>query len=185
MLGSEPSQQCENFFGLIVIQSKWQPTPVFLPGKSHGWRNLVGYSPWGCKESDTTEQHLLYFYFSLCVTHLSDMGFDFIIIVLLRPSAMASSLSLDIGYLFFGGFQCPLVDHCSTASYCFDALTRGDECMSFCSTILNQKPLEFWFLHFGIYFFFCIWFEVSFFPKGYQDNPSYILKRESILHWIS
>ena len=35
---------------------KWQPTPVFLPGKSHGWRNLVGYHPWGCKESDTTEQ---------------------------------------------------------------------------------------------------------------------------------
>ena len=34
---------------------KWQPTPVFLPGKSHGQRSLVGYSPWGCKESDTTE----------------------------------------------------------------------------------------------------------------------------------
>ena len=35
---------------------KWQPTPVFLPGKSHGQRSLVGYSPWGCKESDTTER---------------------------------------------------------------------------------------------------------------------------------
>ena len=34
---------------------KWQPTPAFLPGKSHGWRSLVGYSPWGHKESDTTE----------------------------------------------------------------------------------------------------------------------------------
>ena len=34
---------------------KWQPTPVFLPGKSHGQRNLVGYNTWGCKESDTTE----------------------------------------------------------------------------------------------------------------------------------
>ena len=34
---------------------KWQPTPVFLPGKSHGWRNLAGYSPWGRKELDTTE----------------------------------------------------------------------------------------------------------------------------------
>ena len=32
-----------------------QPTPVFLPGKSHGQRSLAGYSPWGCKESDTTE----------------------------------------------------------------------------------------------------------------------------------
>ena len=33
----------------------WQPTPVFLPGKSYGQRNLAGYSPWGYKESDTTE----------------------------------------------------------------------------------------------------------------------------------
>ena len=33
---------------------KWQPTPVFLPGESHGQRGLVGSSPWGCKESDTT-----------------------------------------------------------------------------------------------------------------------------------
>ena len=35
---------------------KWQPTPVFLPGKSHGWSSLAGYSPWGCKELDMTEQ---------------------------------------------------------------------------------------------------------------------------------
>ena len=34
---------------------KWQPTPVLLPGESHGQRNLVGCSPWGCTESDTTE----------------------------------------------------------------------------------------------------------------------------------
>ena len=34
----------------------WQPTPVFLPGESHGWRSLVGYSPWGRKELDMTEQ---------------------------------------------------------------------------------------------------------------------------------
>ena len=35
---------------------KWQSTPVLFPGKSHGQRSLVGYSPWGRKESDTTEQ---------------------------------------------------------------------------------------------------------------------------------
>ena len=35
---------------------KWHPTPVPLPGKFHGWRSLVGYNPWGCKESDMTEQ---------------------------------------------------------------------------------------------------------------------------------
>ena len=34
---------------------KWQPTPVFLPGESHRQKSLVGYSPWGHKESDTTE----------------------------------------------------------------------------------------------------------------------------------
>ena len=34
----------------------WQPTPVFLPGEFHGQRSLVGYSPWGRKELDTTER---------------------------------------------------------------------------------------------------------------------------------
>ena len=42
---------------------QWHPTPVLLPGKSHGWRSLVGCSPWGLKESDTTER--LHFHFSL------------------------------------------------------------------------------------------------------------------------
>ena len=37
-------------------RKEWQPTPVFLPGRSHGQRSLVGYHPWGCKESDTIEQ---------------------------------------------------------------------------------------------------------------------------------
>ena len=42
---------------------QWHPTPVLLPGKSHGWRSLVGCSPWGRTESDTTER--LHFHFSL------------------------------------------------------------------------------------------------------------------------
>ena len=41
----------------------WHPTPVLWPGKSHGWRSLVGYSPWGREESDMTER--LPFQFSL------------------------------------------------------------------------------------------------------------------------
>ena len=41
--------------GKIPWRRKWQPTLVLLPGKSHGQRSLVGYSPWGHKESDTTE----------------------------------------------------------------------------------------------------------------------------------
>ena len=39
----------------IPWRSTWQPVQVFLPGKSHGQRSLVGYSLWGCKESDMTE----------------------------------------------------------------------------------------------------------------------------------
>ena len=40
----------------IPWRRKWQPAPVFLPGKSHGQRSLAGYRPWSCKESDITEQ---------------------------------------------------------------------------------------------------------------------------------
>ena len=39
--------------GKIPWRRKGQPTPVFLPGESHGQRSLVGYSPWACKQSDT------------------------------------------------------------------------------------------------------------------------------------
>ena len=47
----------------ITRRRQWQPTPVFLPRKSHGRRSLVGCSPWGREESDTTER--LPFHFSL------------------------------------------------------------------------------------------------------------------------
>ena len=40
--------------GKIHRRRKWQPTPVFSPGKFHGQGSLVGYSPWGCKELDIT-----------------------------------------------------------------------------------------------------------------------------------
>ena len=51
----------KQFLFLSSWRRKWQSTPVLLPGKSHGRRSLVGYSPWGHKESDTTEQ--LHFHF--------------------------------------------------------------------------------------------------------------------------
>ena len=47
--------------GKIPWRRKWQPSPVFLPGESHGQRSLVGYSPQGHKESDMTER--LHFHF--------------------------------------------------------------------------------------------------------------------------
>ena len=42
-------------FPFMHWRSKWQPTPVFLPGESQGWRSLVGCRLWGCTESDMTE----------------------------------------------------------------------------------------------------------------------------------
>ena len=47
----------------LVWRRQWHPTPVLLPGKSHGWRSVVGCSPWGREESDTTRR--LHFHFSL------------------------------------------------------------------------------------------------------------------------
>ena len=63
--------------GKIPWRRKWQPTPVFLPGESHGWRSLVGYSPRGCKESDTTEQlHFLSFFKINSLSHLCIFSLD-------------------------------------------------------------------------------------------------------------
>ena len=53
--------------GKISWRRKWQPTPVFLPGKSHGWRSLVGYSPWGRRIGHNWATSLS---LSLCARHL-------------------------------------------------------------------------------------------------------------------
>ena len=54
------------FFLNCPRRRQWHPTPVLLPGKSPGQRSLVGCSPWGLKELDTTER--LHFHFSLSCT---------------------------------------------------------------------------------------------------------------------
>ena len=57
------AQTFNPWIGKIFWKRKWQPTPVLLPGKFHGLRSLVGYSPWGHKESNTTERvHFLFTY---------------------------------------------------------------------------------------------------------------------------
>ena len=58
MVKKSPTTQEMGFnpwVGKIPWRREWQPTPAFLPGKSHGQRSLAGYSPWGCKASDKTE----------------------------------------------------------------------------------------------------------------------------------
>ena len=59
--GKESACQCrllgfDPWVGKTPWSRKWQPTPGFLPGKSHGQGSLAGYSPWGCKESGMTER---------------------------------------------------------------------------------------------------------------------------------
>ena len=59
LTGKEPVCKCRRLrFDPLVRKipwrRKWQPAPVFLPGKSYGQMSLVGYSPWGCKELDIT-----------------------------------------------------------------------------------------------------------------------------------
>ena len=62
-MGKEPACQCRRhrrldfdpWVGKIPWRKVWQPPPVFLPGESHEQRSLVGYSPKGHKDSDTTE----------------------------------------------------------------------------------------------------------------------------------
>ena len=62
--GAESACQCRRhkrcgfapWVGKILWSKKWHPAPVFLPGKFHGQRSLVGYRLWGHKELDTTER---------------------------------------------------------------------------------------------------------------------------------
>ena len=49
-------RRCGSSYGKTPWRKKWQPTPIFLPGKPHGQKNLAGSSPWSHKESDMTER---------------------------------------------------------------------------------------------------------------------------------
>ena len=58
--------QVWSLVGKIPWRREWQPTPLFWPGEFHGQRCLAGYSPWGHKESDITEQLPLYLFLNNC-----------------------------------------------------------------------------------------------------------------------
>ena len=79
--GRDPTCQCGKTIrdtssvprsGRSLRGRTWQPTPVFLPGESHGQRSLAGYSPWGHRESDTAKatRHGIYKCLEECVNFL-------------------------------------------------------------------------------------------------------------------
>ena len=71
---------CSIWVGKIPWRRKWQPTPVFLPRKSHGQRSLAGYGPRGCKQSGTTER------LTLSKLHLPLQGLNQLLLQLLTFS---------------------------------------------------------------------------------------------------
>ena len=98
---------------IAIRRRQWHPTPVLLPGKSHGWRSLVGYSPWGRWELDTTER--LHFHFSLS---------SFILINRLLSSSLLSAIrvvsSVYLRLLIF--LQAILIPACELPSWAFHIL---------------------------------------------------------------
>ena len=79
----------------IPWRRKWQPTPVPLPGTSHERRGLIGYSPWGRKKSDTTEQlHFLETFLSFCTFQPSQIKFSCLPVS--RVECMLKLPSLDL-----------------------------------------------------------------------------------------
>ena len=75
---------------------QWQPTPVLLPGKSHGWRSLVGYSPWGREEFDTTEQLHFHTLEKEMATHSSVLAWR--ILGTVEPDGLPSIGSHRVGH---------------------------------------------------------------------------------------
>ena len=96
----------------------------------------------GSEPHNSERISLVLLFSSLWVTHLAGMGFDLIMIVPLVPSR-CSFFVFGYGVSLFGGFQCPPVDGCSTASCDFVALAGGAKCTSFYSAVLNWKAYSF------------------------------------------
>ena len=92
----------------------------------------------GSRTFNSGRTSLVLFFFSLWITHLAGIRFDFIVIAPLLPSCCNFSFVFEPEVSFFGGFQCPSVDGHSTASCDFRGFAE-DEHTSFYSTILNKS----------------------------------------------
>ena len=129
---------------------EWQPTPLFLPGKFHAQRSLAGYSPWGRKESDTTEHVCVPLQACTCAcvhthTHtLSSLPASFVV-----PHCMWDPRSLTRAQIFVSCIRRQSLNH-STArevhdpwmylANCTTLLTFLTTCeiLSFQNKILNE-----------------------------------------------
>ena len=127
-------------YGSLVIKSHCASRSDSL-GIPSPFVGSSGWEAWHGFQTFATVRYFFLYYCSPVCGSPTWWGWD-LILSWLCPSyslAAASSLSLDVGYHFSGRFQHPPVNGCSTASCDFGALTGGDECTSFCSTILNWK----------------------------------------------
>ena len=104
----------------ISMFLKWQPTWVLLPGEVHGWRSLVGYSPWGRKESDTTER--LHFHFHI---------FSYSVV----PSFSKSQVLTDLYFIFILVHELPSL---------VDSVIYNDQLSSIISNTTGTLWLEVW-----------------------------------------
>ena len=130
-------QSCGN----LVTKSHW-PAKSDSMGIPRHFAGSPGWEAW-CRVQNlhnSGRAYLVLLLPTLWVAHSEDYGiwFDFDCI---PPVSLWLLLCLWMGAMCFGGFQCPPVDGCSTASYNFSALIGGDKCTFFYSAILNQSPL--------------------------------------------
>ena len=128
------------YCGRLLIKSHWPSRSDSLEIPSHfvgslGWE--AWYGAQNLHSSGRTSSILLFS--SLWITQLVGMGFEFIVIVPLLPSCYGFFFVIRHRVSFFGGFQCPHVNDCSTDRSNSGALARGDEHTFFCSAILNWK----------------------------------------------
>ena len=130
-------QSCGN----LVTKSRW-PAKSNSLGIPRHFAGSPGWEAWYRVQNlhNSGRAYLVLLLPSLWVAHSEDYGiwFDF---HCTPPVSLWLLLCLWMGAMFLGGFQCPPVDGCSTASYNFSALIGGDKCIFFYSAILNQSPL--------------------------------------------
>ena len=124
--------------GSPVIKSFWPSKSDSLGIPVPFWIPRLGSLMWGLEPSQWCDNFFGITVFHLWVAHLMGIGFDFILVApLLLPPYFSFVLGCVVS--FFGGFQHPPVNGCSTASCDCGAFAGENECMSFYSTILNQS----------------------------------------------